>query len=124
MICVIITRRIFTFFSNMNHSNSNVNKVFLVGEISRQPRWHRNGQAGSALCFTLITKESYEKNGATIEQAEEHAIKIAENRLQGELKLGQLIHIEGKLQTSVRVDEQLVKRYKTEVIGMRIQVLR
>lgn len=107
----------------MNH-NGGVNKVFLVGEISRSPRWHKSGQDGAMLCFVLTTKETYQQKGQMIEQLEEHAIKIPEHRFAQELKLGQLLHIEGKLQTIAFTDEGSVRRYKTEVIVIRANVLR
>lgn len=108
---------------NMNNNNGGINKVFLVGQISRTPRWHKSDQNGTVLCFVLTTLETHQQKGNKIEQTEEHIIKIPEHRLEEELKLGQLLHIEGKLQTTCFVDEQSVRRYKTEVIVNKANVL-
>jgi|GEM_PF-4877231 len=104
------------------NDNNTINKVFLVGEISRAPRWHKNGSDGAMLCFALMTKDSYKQNGRLVEQAEEHVVKVPEKRFETELKLRQKVHVEGKLKTSAFNDEQNVRRYKTEVIAIRVTV--
>lgn len=98
--------------------------MFLIGEISKSPRWHKNSQDGAVLCFTLISRETHQQRGVPVEQTEEHTIKIPENRFDQELKLGQLVCIEGKLKTTSFVDEHAIRRYRTEVIVIRANVLR
>ncbi len=105
------------------NNQGGVNKVFLVGEISRQPRWHKNAQDGAMLCFALKTRDIYLQKGQPVEHTEEHTIKIPEQKLQEELQLGQLLYIEGKLKTTSFTDEQLVKRYKTEILVVKVNIL-
>jgi len=107
-------------------NNSGINKVFLVGTIDREPRWHKSNNLNDYLCFTLTTKELIRKNNIDTEHVEWHHIKIPANHPDVErmdLKRGQLIHITGKIQTKTMVDEQEIKRYKTEIMAVQLQVL-
>jgi single-strand DNA-binding protein len=106
-------------------NNSGINKVFLVGTIDKEPRWHKSSNT-DFLCFTLTTKELIRKNNMDTEHVEMHYIKVPANHPdveRVELKRGQLIHITGKIQTKILVDEQEVKRYKTEIVALQLQVL-
>lgn len=108
-------------------NNSGINRVFLVGTIEKEPRWHKAGSTAPTLCFTMITKEVINKNNVDVEHLEAHNIKVAADHpdlARIELKKGQLLHITGKIQTKMTVDEQQVKRYKTEILAMQIQVLK
>lgn len=105
-------------------TNSGINKVFLVGHIGKEPRWHsENGM--QILCFPMVTHEYIKKNGETVEHAEWHQVKIPANCADSitTLKKGQLVYIQGKVQTRKLVDEQQVKRYKTEIIAHQVQLL-
>jgi len=106
----------------MNGQNT-VNKVFLLGHISKTPRWHKTEGEDAVLSFTLITKETHRLQNSLVEHTEEHVIKLPGKRVETELKLGQVVHIEGRLKTSVSVDEQQIRRYKTEVIALRVTVV-
>jgi single-strand DNA-binding protein len=105
------------------NENGTVNRVILAGEVSRAPQWYKNGDRSPDLCFTLTTKERYLQSGKEIEHAEDHSIRLPENKIGSQLKLGQWLHIEGKIKTQSFVDEQSVRRYKTEIIAMRVQLL-
>jgi single-strand DNA-binding protein len=106
-------------------SNSGINKVFLVGHIGKEPRWHSANNEAKALCFPMVTTEFIKKNGATIEHIEWHQIKIPEHFVEDEglLKKGQLVYVQGKIQTRQFTDEQQVKRYKTEILAQQVQLL-
>lgn len=107
----------------MNNYTGGVNKVILMGQISRPPRWHKSGKNGSVLCFILTTRETYRHNDKLVEQINNHAVKLPEKCFAEELNLGQTVYIEGKLETITFTDEQAVKRYKTEVIVSIITLL-
>ncbi|MCD8739121.1 single-stranded DNA-binding protein [Mucilaginibacter roseus] len=98
---------------------STVNKVFLVGQISRTPRWHKKGAEDAALCFTVTTLEMHRQQNKLIEHVEQHAVKLEEKRFERELKLGQTVHVEGKLKTTAFLEDG-IRRYKTEVVAMRV----
>jgi single-strand DNA-binding protein len=107
-------------------NNSGINKVFLVGTIDREPRWHKSNNTNDFLCFTLTTKELIRKNHLDTEHIECHYIKVPATHPDAErleLKRGQLVHITGKIQTKTVVDEQDIKRYKTEIMALQLQVL-
>src|SRR5215217_1139592 len=92
-----------------------INKVFLVGKISRSLRWYKTGDDDAMLCFVLTTYETHIQKGKVVEHREEHAIKLPVKYFEQELKLGQVLHIEGKLKTTGFFCDQSIRRYKTEV---------
>ncbi|WCT12549.1 single-stranded DNA-binding protein [Mucilaginibacter jinjuensis] len=106
-------------------SNSGINKVFLVGYIGKEPRWHSANNEPKMLCFPMVTTEFIKKNGTSVEHVEWHQIKIPENFVEDEtlLKKGQLVYVQGKIQTRQFTDEQQVKRYKTEILAQQVQLL-
>ncbi|MCJ8210467.1 single-stranded DNA-binding protein [Mucilaginibacter sp. RS28] len=106
-------------------SNSGINKVFLVGHIGKEPRLHSFQNEPQMLCFPLVTLEFIRKNGETTEHQEWHYIKLPADATEEkqDLKKGQLVYVQGKIQTRKIVDEQQVKRYKTEILAQQIQVL-
>jgi single-strand DNA-binding protein len=105
-------------------NNCGINKVFLLGVISKEPRWHKNGQGIELLCFTIVTQEDIGKNGTTIEHLETHLIKAPTKSIADlHLKKGQTVHIEGKIQTTAFTDEQQIRRYKTEIMAIRMVVV-
>lgn len=103
------------------NENGTVNKVILAGEISRSPQRYEGSGPSTYLCFSMITKERFFQNGQELEHVEEHTIRLAPNKLTGQLLPGQWIHIEGKIKTFSFVDEQAIRRYKTEILVVRIQ---
>ncbi len=106
-------------------SNSGINKVFLVGHIGKEPRWHSANSESKMLCFPMVTTEFIKKNGTSVEHVEWHQIKIPENFVEDEtlLKKGQLVYVQGKIQTRQFTDEQQIKRYKTEILAQQVQLL-
>lgn len=107
-------------------TNSGINKVFLVGSIGKDPRSHNFQDQQEVLCFPLITNETIKKNGEDFELTEWHNIKIpkAITAINSQLpKKGDLLYIEGKIQTRSFYDEEQVKKYKLEIIVIKFQVL-
>ncbi len=97
-----------------------VNKVVLVGHLGGDPET-RFTPAGTAVAnFNIATNESWkDANGELQDKTEWHRCvmfgKSAE--LAGELlKKGQLVYMEGKLQTRNWEDKDGIKRYTTEVV--------
>jgi single-strand DNA-binding protein len=107
-------------------TNSGINKVFLVGNISKDPISHNFQDQRDVLCFPLITKEVIKKNGEDFELTESHNIKVPKEvaaSVNLQLQKGQMLYIEGKIQTRSFYDEQQVKKYKLEIIVVKLQVL-
>lgn len=104
----------------------NLNKVFLVGRLTRDPET-RNTPSGQTVCnFGLATNRVWidKSSGQKNEKTEYHNIvlwqKLAEVASQF-LHKGSLVLIEGRLQTRSWEDPSGNKRYKTEIIGESMQ---
>ena len=100
---------------------SSVNKVILVGHIGNKPEGRYTPSGTSTASFSLATNESWIDNEKEKqERAEWHNI-VAWNKLADfateYLQKGQLVYIEGKLQTRTYKDKDDVQHWKTEVIS-------
>ena len=97
-----------------------VNKVVLVGHLGGDPETRFTPSGTAVANFNIATNESWkDANGELQDKTEWHRCvmfgKTAE--LAGELlKKGQLVYIEGKLQTRNWEDKDGIKRYTTEVV--------
>ena len=97
-----------------------VNKVVLVGHLGGDPETRYTPSGAAVANFNMATNESWrDANGELQDKTEWHRCvmfgKSAE--MAGELlKKGQLVYIEGKLQTRNWEDKDGVKRYTTEVV--------
>lgn len=100
---------------------SSVNKVILVGHIGVKPEG-RYTQAGiSTANFSLATNEAWiDSDNEKKEHTEWHSI-VAWNKLADfsteYLQKGQLIYIEGKLQTRTYKDKDNIQHWKTEIVA-------
>ena len=97
-----------------------VNKVVLVGHLGGDPETRFTPSGAAVANFNIATNESWkDTNGELQDKTEWHRCvmfgKTAE--LAGELlKKGQLVYMEGKLQTRNWEDKDGIKRYTTEVV--------
>jgi single-strand DNA-binding protein len=97
-----------------------LNKVLLIGHLGSDPE-SRFTTSGSAVTnFNLATNESWRSaEGDTKDKTEWHRVvlfgKMAETAAEY-MKKGQLVYIEGRLQTRSWEDKDKVKRYTTEVL--------
>lgn len=105
-----------------------VNKVILVGRLGADPEVRYTPSGVAVANFNMATSEEWkDKNtGEKKEQTEWHRI-VAWRRL-GEicgeyLKKGRQVYIEGSLQTRSWEDKEGNKRYTTEVIAYKMQML-
>ena len=105
-----------------------VNKAILVGRLGRDPetRYTSGGQAVAN--FTLATDETYkDRTGERQKRTEWHRVvlwgKLAEIAQQY-LKKGQLVYIEGRIQTRQWEDKRdAQKRQTTEIVGTTMRML-
>ena len=100
---------------------SSVNKVILVGHIGNKPEGRYTPSGTSIASFSLATNESWiDSEKEKQERTEWHNI-VAWNKLADfateYLQKGQLVYIEGKLQTRTYKDKDDVQHWKTEVIS-------
>ena len=99
---------------------SSVNKVILVGRLGKDPEI-RYTQGGTAVAsFSIATDESYKKDGEKVKKTEWHNIVVwgpsVENFVKPYIHKGDLVYIEGKLQTRSWEDKKNGgTRYTTEI---------
>lgn len=96
------------------------NKVVLLGHLGDDPEVKYTTGGSAVTNLSLATNESWKgADGELKEKTEWHRIVVFGKRAEtaGEwLKKGQLLLVEGKLQTRSWEDKDGVKRYSTEVI--------
>ena len=104
-----------------------VNKAIIVGLVGKDPEL-KYFQSGDAYCtLSVATTETWkDKQGEKQEKTEWHRCKFTRKlaEIVGEyVKKGQLIYIEGKLETSKFTDKQGVERYSTDIVANEMQML-
>jgi single-strand DNA-binding protein len=104
----------------------NLNKVFLIGRLTRDPEI-KNLPSGTLVCqIGLATDRFYtDKDGKKQQETEFHNIvlfgRLAEIASQY-LKKGSLLFIEGRLRTRNWQDNSGNKKSRTEIVAERIQL--
>jgi len=104
----------------------NLNKVFILGNLTRDPEIRALPSGQSVASFGMATNRFFtDKNGQKQQQVEYHNIvafgKLAET-VSSYLTKGSLALIEGRLQTRSWQDSSGNKRTRTEIIAERIQL--
>ncbi len=103
-----------------------VNKVILVGNLTRDPEMRYTPQGHAVTSFGVATNRDWKVEGDRREETEFHNViawnKLAElcNQL---LKKGTKIYVEGRLQTRDWTDDKGLKHYKTEIVAEDMIVL-
>jgi len=101
-----------------------INKVFLYGNLGRDPELKALPSGSQVASFSLATTRTYkDKDGAKKEQTDWHNIVIfgrqAEVAAQY-LKKGRPVFLEGRIQTR-SWDKDGVKQYRTEIVVDKFQ---
>jgi single-strand DNA-binding protein len=107
-------------------SNSGINKVLLLGQVTNDPFINKTDKTESYVCFTLVTNEQVKKGSDNVLHSEYHHIKISDRLLQQEglnLEEGQMLFIEGKIHTTTTTDAQRIKRYNLEVVASKVELI-
>ena len=105
----------------------NVNKVFIIGRLAADPeaRTTPGGQAVATLRIATNRVWNNRQTNEKQEQVEFHSV-VAWSRLaeiaQKYLLKGQLVFIEGRLQTRSWQGADGVKRYRTEIVAENLQL--
>ena len=104
-----------------------INRVFLLGNLGKDPELRYTPSQQSVCSFSLATSESRKgADGERIEQTEWHNIvvwgKQAENCKQY-LSKGRQVFVEGRIQTRKWQDQQGNVRYTTEIIASNVQFI-
>ena len=97
-----------------------VNKVVLVGHLGGDPETRFTASGAAVANFNLATNESWRDANSEIQDKTEwhRCVMFGKSAELGGnlLKKGQLVYVEGKLQTRNWEDKDGVKRYTTEVL--------
>jgi len=104
----------------------NVNKVLLVGRLTRDPELKTLPSGQSVASFGLATSRFFtDKSGQKRQEPEFHNIvlfgRLADIANQY-LTKGSLAFLEGRIRTRNWQDNSGNKRYRTEIIGERLQL--
>lgn len=101
-----------------------VNRVFLLGQVGRDPEVKEIGGAKYAT-FSLATSESYkDKNGERQTNTEWHTIVCWRNTaevVERYVTKGMQLFVEGQLRTRSWEDGEGKKRYVTEIVAKEVQ---
>ncbi|HWA64686.1 MAG TPA: single-stranded DNA-binding protein [Candidatus Paceibacterota bacterium] len=103
----------------------NLNKVFLIGRLTRDPETRSTPSGQTVTTLGLATNRVWSDASGRKEATEFHTV-VAWGRL-GEiasnyLKKGGLVLIEGRLQTRSWTGKDNVKRYSTEIVAENLQL--
>ena len=104
----------------------NLNKIFLIGRLTRDPELKTLPSGNPVVNFGLATDTFFtDKSGQKQQQVEFHNIvlfgRLAEIASQY-LTKGSLTFLEGRVKTRSWEDASGNKKYRTEVIGQRLQL--
>jgi single-strand DNA-binding protein len=105
-----------------------VNRVFLIGNLGRDPEVRYTTSGTAVANFTLATTERWSdpSSGERKEKTEWHRIVVwgKQAEIAGEyLRKGRQVCVEGSLQTREWTDREGNKRYTTEIRAQRFQML-
>jgi len=100
-------------------ASRNLNKVMLIGNLTRDPEVRYTPQGNAVASFVIATNREWVTQGEKKQSVDFHNVvswnKLAE--ICGQLlKKGTKVFVEGRLQTRDWVGEDGKKRYKTEII--------
>ncbi len=99
-------------------ANRNVNKVILIGNLTRDPEVRYTPQGSAVANFTIATNRSWSVEGVQKEAVDFHNV-VAWNKLAelcGQLLTkGTMVYVEGRLQTRNWEGTDGDRKYKTEV---------
>lgn len=97
----------------------NLNKVMLIGNLTRDPEMRYTPQGNAVASFVIATNREWVTGGERKQAADFHNVvswnKLAE--ICGQLlKKGTKVYVEGRLQTRSWQDPTGIKKYKTEIV--------
>lgn len=108
-----------------------LNKVMLIGHVGADPDVRYVGAAGNqntkVAQFRLATTEKYKDRNDQIQESTEWHNVVAWRRLadltEKYISKGTLLYVEGKLKLRTWEDQNGVKRYQTDIVAEKIDML-
>jgi len=101
---------------------SSLNKVELIGRLGKDPEIKSLSNGSAVANLSVATSESWKdkRSGEKVEKTEWHRIVVWNEKtiefVEKYLAKGDLVRIEGKLQTREWEDQEGVKKYSTEIV--------
>ncbi|HPD64909.1 MAG TPA: single-stranded DNA-binding protein [Bacteroidia bacterium] len=106
---------------------ASLNKVFLIGNLGRDPEIRTFSEGSKKATFTLATTERYkDKNGDWKDDTTWHnigAFGFLADRAETYLKKGSQVFIEGRITTRTYTDSNNVEKKFTEIIASNFMIL-
>lgn len=103
----------------------NLNKAFIIGNLTRDPEIRTLPSGQPVANFGVATNRFWTKDGQQQKQAEFHNIvlfgRLAEIAKQY-LAKGSLVFVEGRIQNRSWEGKDGQKKYRTEIVGERLQL--
>ncbi len=103
----------------------NLNKVFLIGRLTADPQLRSTKTGQNVAVFSVSTNRVWnDKNNQKQEQVEFHNIVVWGRQAEVASKFllkGQMVLVEGRIQSRDYEDKQGIKRRVTEIVAERIQ---
>lgn len=100
-------------------ASRNLNKVILIGNLTRDPEMRYTPQGNAVASFVVATNREWVTQGEKKQSVDFHNV-VAWNKLAeicGQLlKKGIKVYVEGRLQTRDWLGDDGKKRYKTEIV--------
>jgi single-strand DNA-binding protein len=104
----------------------NLNKVFIIGNLTRDPEVRTTPNGHSVAQFGVATNRYWkDQNGQKQSEVEFHNVVVWGNLAKvakDYLSKGKLALIEGRIKTRTWEDQNGQKRMRTEIIGERLQL--
>jgi len=106
---------------------ASVNKAILIGNLGADPELRYTPSGAAVANFNIATTERWkDKDGQPQERTEWHRIILWSRQAEiakEYLRKGSSVYIEGRIQNRSYEDKDGIKRYVTEIIGQRMQLL-
>jgi len=99
---------------------SSVNKAIILGRLGKDPETKFTPGGLQITNFSVATSKNYKIGDDWREKTEWHNIVMFNNQAENaaeRLKKGNMVYIEGEIQTRSWEDDKGGKHYKTEIVG-------
>lgn len=102
----------------------NLNRVFVLGRLTRDPEGRETKSGAPVTNFSVATNRSWSQDGERKEETEFHNVVVFGN--QGRscaeyLTRGSLVLVEGRVETRSWEGEDGQTKYRTEIVAERVQ---
>lgn len=104
-----------------------MNKIFLLGNLGKDPKTSATQQGTTVCDFTLATSETYtDRDGQKREETQWHSVRVYGKQAEAcgqYLRKGSLALVEGSVKYSKSTGRDGIERYYTNVNADRVQFL-